>query len=77
MSRNQSSAGINALGHAWRVTPWGKTQYIGKPNGLPGRGGVDWGWTDKPHEAMILTPYWQRRFLADQRRCGVPTQVTA
>lgn len=71
-NRNQSCAGVNTLGHAWRVKPWGGTQYIGTPNGLPGHGGVDWGWTDKPNEAAALTPYWQRRFKADMRRCGVP-----
>lgn len=71
MARDQSTAGIDSFGHAWRVTPWGARKYIGSPNGLPGREGVDWGWTDNASEAMILTPYWQRRFKADQRRCGI------
>lgn len=63
-------AGVNTLGHAWRSHPNGKTYYIGSPSGLPGQGGKDWGWTDIPSEAMVLTPYWQRRFKADQRHCG-------
>lgn len=70
----ENVAGIS-LGRGWRSHPNGKTYYIGKPNGLPGQGGVDWGWTDVASEAMELTPYWQRRFLADQRRCGY--RVTA
>ena len=24
----------------------------------------DWGWTDKRKKAIILSPYWQRRFVA-------------
>lgn len=64
------AAQINLLGHASRNHPNGKTYYIGEPNGLPGQGGADWGWTDKPSEAMALSPYWQRRFRADMRRCG-------
>ena len=30
----------------------------------------DWGWTAKREQAIDLSPYWQRRFLADQRRCN-------
>jgi hypothetical protein len=63
-------AGVDSIGRGWRQHANGKTYFIGKPNGLPGREGVDWGWTDKIAEAMELSPYWQRRFKADQRRCG-------
>jgi hypothetical protein len=30
----------------------------------------DWGWTAKRSEAMQLSAYWQRRFLAEGRRIG-------
>lgn len=30
----------------------------------------DWGYTDKASKALPLSPYWQRRFIADSRRCG-------
>lgn len=68
---NKQSAGVGFDGVAWSVNPWGKTLYIGN---LPGDGGVDWGWTEKRSEAKPLTPYWQRRFKADRRRCGIPVQ---
>lgn len=32
--------------------------------------GADWGYTDTPTKAIRLTPYWQRRFNADSRRCN-------
>lgn len=63
-------AGVNALGHGWRNHPNGNVKYIGKPNGLPGKEGVDWGWTDKASESMELSLYWQRRFKSDMRKCG-------
>lgn len=63
-------AGVDELGRGWRTHPNGGFRYIGIPNGLPGREGKDWGWTANVSEAMTLTPYWQRRFKADQRRCG-------
>ena len=52
------TAGITQSGYAWKTHPNGGIRYIGKPNGLPGREGVDWGWTDKVSEAMELSPYW-------------------
>jgi hypothetical protein len=66
----QQSAGVTILGYGWRTHPNGGTRYIGMPNGLPGQGGVDWGWTDKAAEAMVLSEYWQRRFKSDMRKCG-------
>lgn len=70
--KDQRAAGVDSFGRAWRVTGWGKHQYIGTPNGLPGQDGIDWGWTDKISEAATLSPYWQHRFKADQRACGYP-----
>ena len=32
---------------------------------LPGDGGKDWGYTNKPDEAILLNPYWQRRFAVN------------
>lgn len=37
---------------------------------LPGDGGKDWGWTTKREQAKPITQYWQRRFMADSRRCN-------
>ena len=35
---------------------------------LPGKGGVDWGYSEYRKDAIPLSPYWQRRFVADCRR---------
>lgn len=43
---------------------------------LPGQGGADWGYTDRPNQAIELSKYWQRRFVADMRRVGSPVQIT-
>ena len=37
---------------------------------LPGDDGVDWGYTRKRAQAIMLTSYWRRRFAADCRREG-------
>ena len=37
---------------------------------LPGHGGVDWGYTQDPKQAMLISPYWQRRFKTDMYRVG-------
>lgn len=37
---------------------------------LPGQDGVDWGYDTKRSRAIVLTPYWQRRFAAHCRRVG-------
>ena len=52
----------------------GRTWYA---QNLPGDGGVDWGYTDKPREAINLSTYWMRRFVANARQCGdkVPAGV--
>lgn len=44
-----------------------KTWYIAQ---RPGDGGADWGWVDSAKDAAPMTPYWQRRFRADQERAG-------
>lgn len=44
-----------------------KTWYIAQ---RPGDGGVDWGWVDDVKKAHPMTPYWQRRFHADELRAG-------
>lgn len=45
----------------------GRTWYA---QNLPGDGGVDWGYTDEPSDAMTLSTYWMRRFVANARQCG-------
>lgn len=30
----------------------------------------DWGYTEDIAKALPLSPYWQRRFAADSRRCN-------
>ena len=35
----------------------------------------DWGWTTDRSKAIELSPYWQRRFLADRRRCGREARI--
>lgn len=37
---------------------------------VQGEDGVDWGWTNDAAQAQLLTPYWQRRFMAYGRACG-------
>lgn len=72
----RGKAGINPItNHAWRTHPNGGNRYIGEPNGLPGQNGVDWGWVTNPNEAMELTPYWQRRFKSDMRKCGYEISI--
>ena len=41
---------------------------------VPGNGGTDWGYTTHADQAMRLSPYWQRRFTADCRSCGMDAQ---
>ena len=45
----------------------GRTWYA---QNLPGDGGVDWGYTELPDEALLLSTYWMRRFVANARACG-------
>lgn len=68
---NKQCAGIAFDGVAWEVRPWGLTLYVGL---VQGDGGKDWGWTHSRAEAKPLTPYWQRRYRADRRACGIPFQ---
>lgn len=42
---------------------------------LPGEGGVDWGWDDRPSHAKPLSPYWQRRFCADMAYVGTRARL--
>jgi hypothetical protein len=35
---------------------------------VPGDGGLDWGYTKNPSEAIHLPIYWQRRFARDGGR---------
>ena len=49
-----------------RMKPWQRWWVAN----LPGRAGVDWGYTTVEAEAVVLTPYWQRRFRRDAERCG-------
>ena len=62
---------------------WHPTWYVAD---LPGHNGTtrikdgpernsDWGWTGVGGKAIQLTPYWQRRFLADRRRVGREAQI--
>lgn len=37
---------------------------------LPGNGGKDWGYSERREDAIELSPYWQRRFLANCRFVG-------
>jgi hypothetical protein len=37
---------------------------------LPGQGGVDWGYTTDPKQALPLPPYWQKRFASYMRSVG-------
>jgi len=37
----------------------------------------DWGYVTKIEQALPLSPYWQRRFQADSRRCGRSVQFYA
>lgn len=62
---------------AWRY--WSAAKPVFYVSQLPGQGGKDWGYTDKPQgvgpdkldRAIPLSPYWQKRFAADCRRAGV------
>ena len=36
----------------------------------PGEDGVDWGYVTDRAKARNLSPYWERRFAANARRCG-------
>ena len=54
---------------AWRIWSSWKDKRSGMTHtvtywveSLPGDGGVDWGYTEDPSKAMLLSPYWQRRF---------------
>ena len=44
---------------------------------LPCRGGVDWGYTQDPKQALLISPYWQRRFKADMYRVGSDAMFVA
>jgi len=66
---SRSQAGITNTGIAWCILPWGKTNYVGQ---VQGDGGKDWGWTSDVDKALPLSPYWQHRYLADRRACGIP-----
>lgn len=66
---NQSCAGIGWDGIAWEISPWGTRKYVGS---VQGDGGKDWGWTHEIAKARPLSKYWQRRFRADRRACGIP-----
>ena len=35
---------------------------------VPGQGGKDWGYETDVTKAILLTPYWQRRFRKDCER---------
>jgi hypothetical protein len=52
----------------WREWTHGGDIYF--VQSLPGDGGVDWGYTKNPAEAIDLSPYWQRRFRRDCERVG-------
>ena len=36
---------------------------------------ADWGYSENPKDAIILTPWWQRRFAAYVRHCSTRDQV--
>ena len=65
---NLSCAGIS-VNRGWCRRAWGKVFYVGS---VQGDGGKDWGWTDDINQAIELSPYWQRRYRADRRACGIP-----
>ena len=69
--------------HIGTKTGWHPTWYVAD---LPGHNGTkrirtgpevnsDWGWTADRGQAIQLTPYWQRRFLADRRRVGREARI--
>lgn len=37
---------------------------------LPWDGGKDWGYTNDPKEALPLSTYWMRRFVANAKACS-------
>ena len=37
---------------------------------LPGHGGVDWGYSERPSDAIPVSRYWMARFKADCARVG-------
>ena len=46
------------------------TFYVSETKGKVG----DWGYTSDASKAINLSPYWQKRFAADQRYCGRSAQ---
>lgn len=64
-------------------TMWQQQVHVPKPQAfwyvsdLPGHDGTvkskscprsDWGWTTDPDKAILLSPYWQKRFAAFCKR---------
>ena len=54
---------------------WSKTFPLFYVANLKGRVG-DWGYTTNYKQAIVLSPYWQRRFAADCKAVGVTAQFT-
>ncbi len=65
VKKNPSSESeSNAIaGRQWSIKPY-IFYYVSE---LPGEGGVDWGYTTKSEQAIVLSPYWQRRFNHDMQ----------
>lgn len=68
MTRTWDIEVLKAPAMAWRE--WTKGGAIYFVESLPGHGGVDWGYTTDPKQAMSLSTYWQRRFRRDCERVG-------
>ena len=54
---------------------WSKAVPLFYVANLKGRVG-DWGYTTDYKKAIVLSPYWQRRFTADCRAVGVTARFT-
>jgi hypothetical protein len=63
---------MNESAIAWRH--WSERTPMLYVAALPGRGGVDWGYTAEGFKALPLSRYWQRRFAADCARVGSVAQ---
>ncbi len=49
---------------AYRFTNRGAPMYV---ESVPGDGGVDWGYTTKRENALLLNAYFAKRFASDSR----------
>ena len=67
----RADAGSAGAGEArYRLSrQWARdlTYYVAQ---VPGDGGKDWGYTENPSKAALVSAYWMRRFISDCEHVG-------